>query len=75
MEFIEYTTLQNDRWDLISYKFYGVVDKFNLIQEANEKDIPPDILYSQLLPMGLKLKIPILEEEPVQKLPKPVWKE
>jgi hypothetical protein len=27
------------------------------------------------LPMGLKLKIPILEEEPVQKLPKPVWKE
>ena len=74
MEFVEYITKQNDRWDLISYKFYGVVDKFDIIQLANEKDIPPDILYSQLLPLGLRLKIPVLKEKPVKKLPKPAWK-
>ena len=71
----EYITKQDDRWDLISYQFYGVSDKFDIIQQANEKNIPPEILYSPLLPAGLRLKIPILEEKPIKKLPKPVWKE
>jgi nucleoid-associated protein YgaU len=72
--YVEYTTKEGDRWDLISYKFYGVPDKYYLIQEANEKEIPPSLLYSPVLPAGLKLKIPVLEEQPTKELPPPPWK-
>jgi len=72
--YVEYITKEGDRWDLISYEFYGVPDRYYLIQEANEKDIPPDVLYSPILPAGLKLKIPVLKEQPVKELPPPPWK-
>ena len=71
--YVEYTTKEGDRWDLISYEFYGVPDKYYLIQEANEKEIPPSLLYSPTLPAGLKLKIPVLEEPPVKQLEPPPW--
>ena len=51
-EFYNYITKNNDRWDLISYKFYNDSTKYELIIKANPR-------YTKLLPVirvRIKLK-------------------
>lgn len=72
MEEREYITKENDRWDIISNIFYGRPDMFYVLQEANQH-LPPQILYSPLLPAGIKLYIPQIEEE-INKAYVPSWK-
>lgn len=72
MEEREYITKENDRWDIISTIFYGRPDMFHFIQQANQH-IPPQTLYSPLLPAGIKLYIPEIEEE-TKKVYVPSWK-
>lgn len=38
-EFYNYVTKDNDRWDLIAYKFYNDSTKYEIIIKANP-DIP-----------------------------------
>ena len=41
-EFYNYVTKDNDRWDLIAYKFYNDPTKYEIIIQANpEVDIAP----------------------------------
>lgn len=66
MEFIEYTTVTNDRWDLIAYKMYGDASLYEQIIRAN-----PEVLVTPVLPPGLVLNIPVLEIK--KELPLPSW--
>ena len=51
----EYITKPGDRWDLISFKAYGDIEKMGDIIRAN-----PDISRTDVLPEGLVLQIPII---------------
>ena len=57
-EFYSYVTKDNDRWDLIAYKFYNDSTKYEIIIKVN-----PDIPITPVLESGIKLKIPVLEEK------------
>jgi len=57
MQFQLYTTKENDRWDLIAYRYYGDVTKMNVIISAN-----PFVLITPNLEAGIELKIPVLDE-------------
>lgn len=55
-EFYSYITKENDRWDLISYKFYNNPSLYEEIIKAN-----PEVPKDAILQSGIKLKIPVLE--------------
>ena len=68
----QYRTIENDRWDLIAFKAYGDATQFGRILEANAP-----LAINQVLPSGLKINIPILENESdgsVQSELLPPWK-
>lgn len=68
-EYYIYTTKDNDRWDLISYKYYKNPNLYSEIIRAN-----PEIPIEPILPAGLKIKVPILEEDKTIKFELPPWK-
>lgn len=68
-EFYNYVTKDNDRWDLISYKFYNDSTKYEIIIKANS-----DIPITPVLESGIKLKIPVLEEKETISFITPPWK-
>lgn len=74
-DYFEYTTLAGDRWDLLAYRYYGDQNKQTVLLEANRhlwRDtlaVPPLIL-----PRGLTLKIPVIEEEATNADSLPPWK-
>ncbi|MBV7529040.1 tail protein X [Chitinophaga sp. sic0106] len=68
----EYVTKPGDRWDLISYKAYGTVEKMGDVVRAN-----PAIPIDSILPEGLLLVIPLIPASIVQtdKELLPPWKQ
>lgn len=68
MEYIEYTTKDGDRWDLIAYEMYGSAYDYKRILEANPqyKDIT-------IFKAGITLKIPVIEEKDTIQEVKPPW--
>lgn len=54
-EFYSYVTKENDRWDLIAYKYYKNANLYEPIIKAN-----PHIKIEPVLKSGIKLKIPVL---------------
>ena len=68
-EYYSYITKENDRWDLISYKFYGDATKYETIIKANL-----DQFKTPKLTAGIKLKIPILKEEESINFELPPWR-
>jgi len=68
-EYYSYITKDNDRWDLISYKFYNTPTLYEEIIKAN-----PDVAIEPTLQAGLKLKIPVLEESETIQFELPPWK-
>lgn len=68
-EYYSYITKDNDRWDLIAYKFYNDATRYEPIINAN-----PDVNISPILKSGLKLKIPVLNESETIKFELPPWK-
>lgn len=70
-EYIEHTTKEGERWDLIAYQYYGDSTKYEPIIQAN-RYIP----IVPILPAGLKLMIPIVEEsENESTIQLPPWKQ
>jgi len=69
-----YRTKEGDRWDQISYQFYGHPDYYREIIKANPH-LPDHIKYAPKLPAGIELLIPDIE---VKRYPKeeelPPWK-
>lgn len=68
-EYYSYITKDNDRWDLIAYKFYNDATRYEPIINAN-----PDVDISPILKSGLKLKIPVLDKSETIKFELPPWK-
>lgn len=69
MMYYEYITQENDRWDLISYKFYGTPFLMEVIIKEN-----PYVPIKPVLPAGIKLYIPVLENDRQIEEDMPPWK-
>lgn len=69
MDYKFYTTVPNDRWDKIAYKFYGDVYEQRTIIEAN-----PDVPITPVLKENTTLIIPILEDSETEE-GLPIWKQ
>jgi phage tail protein X len=54
--YTDYTTLEGDRWDNISYAMYGSVSLMDTIIQAN-----PNLAITDTLPAGLNINIPIVD--------------
>ena len=68
-EFYSYITQDNDRWDLIAYKFYKNAVMYEPIIKAN-----PDVPIKPILPAGINLKIPVIEASETINFVLPPWK-
>ena len=68
-EFYSYITKDNDRWDLIAYKFYKNASKYEIIIKAN-----PDVPITPTLESGINLKIPVIDESETIEFTLPPWK-
>ena len=68
-EYYSYITKDNDRWDLIAYKFYKNASKYETIIKAN-----PDVPITPTLESGINLKIPVIEESETIEFILPPWK-
>jgi phage tail protein X len=74
-EYYDYTTIAGDRWDLLAWRYYGDAHKQTVILEANRHLILDDLsVPSLVLPRGLKLKIPVIEDEATNTDLLPPWK-
>lgn len=58
-EVITHVTADGDRWDLLAWRYYGEATGYERIVAAN-----PGVALSPVLPSGLTLNIPVLEEPP-----------
>ena len=68
-EVYSYITKDNDRWDLIAYKFYKNASKYEIIIKAN-----PDVPITPTLESGINLKIPVIDESETIEFTLPPWK-
>jgi len=59
--FVEYITKEGERWDTVASKAYGDATNINGIIEAN-----PSASILPILPIGTRLKIPVIEQGEVQ---------
>lgn len=57
MEYLQYTTTGQERWDNIAYNAYGDAGMSRIIIEAN-----PDVAIDDILLPGIVLRIPIISE-------------
>ena len=57
-QFVEFVTLEGDRWDAIAYRMYGDPFAFERIIRAN-----PDIPNRPVLPGGLRILVPVITRE------------
>jgi phage tail protein X len=62
VDFIEYRTREGDRWDLLAATFYGDAGAFERIVSAN-----PAVPLDPVLPGGLLLRVPLLEERDAER--------
>ena len=69
MDYYEYITKDGDRWDLIAYDFYANSTLYEPIITAN-----PDIPITPILPSGLKLKIPVIDDSNEIEFILPPWR-
>ena len=74
-DYIEHVTGPNERWDHLAYRYYGDANRTAPIIKANRaayeaalSNIPAG------LPVGLTLRIPVLDDEPVNEDLLPPWK-
>jgi hypothetical protein len=66
-EYLDYTTVQGDTFDIISLGVYDDEFKAHLIMAAN-----PDYVHTIIFRAGIHLRIPIIEEDAPSTLPP--WK-
>lgn len=67
--FLEYVTVDGDRWDLIAYRMYGDPYAFEPIIAAN-----PDVAIRPVLVGGIRLLIPLREPTTIAAADLPPWK-
>ena len=67
--FYSYITVDGDRWDKISNKFYKTPKLYEQIIKTN-----PEVKRTPVLSSGIKLNIPIIEENQTIQFELPPWK-
>nr|WP_321460384.1 tail protein X [uncultured Cohaesibacter sp.] len=74
-EYLEHLTVAGDRWDLLAWDYYGDASKDTLIIDEN-RDLYVASLLSipALLPTGLTLRIPVIEQSILDDSQLPPWK-
>lgn len=68
-EFYEYITKEGDRWDLIAWQFYTNSTLYEPIIKAN-----PDVSIEPTLKSGIKLKIPVIDQQNTIEFELPPWR-
>ena len=58
--YLTHITTEGERWDQLSYRYYGSSVRYEPIARAN-----PHVPTTGAIPAGLTLLIPVLEVEPV----------
>ena len=56
MEYLDHITKDGERWDAISYRYYGDPHRYEEIIKAN-----PGVKIHRILPGGLSLRIPLID--------------
>jgi len=65
--YLNYTTMAGDTWDILALDFYDDESKASLIIQAN-----PQHSHVLVFPAGVQLKVPVIEESALETLPP--WK-
>lgn len=74
-DYFEHVTVSGDRWDLLAYRYYGDQNKQAILLEANRSLFLADLSVPPLIiPHGMRLRIPVLVEEPTNIDLLPPWK-
>lgn len=68
-DFTSYTTVGGERWDTVAFKAYGDALLFPTIAAAN-----PDVPLYDVLPQGVRLLIPVLNQAESDVNNLPPWK-
>lgn len=68
-EYVEYLTIEGDRWDLIAWRHYGDPHLYEPIIVAN-----PTVPIRPQLPSGLRLMVPVLPDAQIEDRNLPPWK-
>ena len=73
--YFEDETRDNDRWDLIAYRWYGDASLQHVVLDANRALFvdPAPIAIPAILPAGLAIRVPELETRPADDT-LPPWK-
>lgn len=58
--FILHVTTEGERWDSLAWHYYGDPHRYQPIAQAN-----PHVPLDAALPAGLRLAIPMLEQQPI----------
>ncbi|SNY91458.1 Phage Tail Protein X [Cohaesibacter sp. ES.047] len=74
-DYLEHLTVAGDRWDLLAWDYYSDASKDNLIIDENRNlylsTLDP---IPALLPPGLSLRIPVIEQSTLDDSQLPPWK-
>ncbi|TCJ95965.1 tail protein X [Volucribacter psittacicida] len=65
---LKHIVKQGERWDLLSYQYYGNAFDYNRIIDAN-----PHISFCEVLPTGAVIYIPVLNVKPTHNANMPPW--
>jgi len=68
-QFYEYITREGDRWDSIAWQFYTNATLYEPIIRAN-----PQVEITPTLKSGIKLKIPVIDQQNTIEFQLPPWK-
>lgn len=74
-DFLSHTTGPNERWDHLAYRYYGDANRTSPIVRAN-RSLFLDQLgpVASILPVGIVLRIPVLDGQSVSDEALPPWK-
>ncbi|KQI69380.1 hypothetical protein AN189_02845 [Loktanella sp. 3ANDIMAR09] len=73
--YFEHRTVQGDRWDLLAYRYYGDASRMSVILDANRSlFLDPIRMPPLILPSGLTLIIPVLDDDAQEATDLPPWK-
>lgn len=70
-----HTTIDGDRWDMLAWRYYGDQHRQTDLIEANRHlFVSPLIVPPMILPSGMELIIPVIDDEVIVETDLPPWK-
>ena len=74
-DYLEHLMVSGDRWDTLAWDYYADAEKMDLIIKENEDLFVPALApFPALLPPGLRLRIPVIEQPTLDDSQLPPWK-